>query len=241
MKLVTWTPLIFSRKGFPRDAEGKPFLPRNLFEEAITSAVIFYYIKKDKEIENKVKKYLLKNKLDLKEVSKDVKNIVLEKYPIMDNLDIPEVTYIDEKDIQERYIEIFDLKEWIDVNGFRTEVYTGTVEVEINSPYIEKLKAAAHSYAEALAKIEMSFLKDHPLVDIFYKPLLNDLKKWDIPLRLGLWTETSFKGDLLFFWRIKEVRERLLKELKVDIRPRYVLYIPREKVTTGWSELNRNL
>jgi hypothetical protein len=241
MKLVTWTPLIFSRKGFPRDAEGKPFLPRNLFEEAITSAVIFYYIKKDKEIENKVKKYLLKNKLDLKEVSKDVKNIVLEKYPIMDNLDIPEVTYIDEKDIQERYIEIFDLKEWIDVNGFRTEVYTGTVELEINSPYIEKLKAAAHSYAEALAKIEMSFLKDHPLVDIFYKPLLNDLKKWDIPLRLGLWTETSFKGDLLFFWRIKEVRERLLKELKVDIRPRYVLYIPREKVTTGWSELNRNL
>ena len=239
MKVLTWTPIIFSRKGFPRDPEGKPFVPRNFFEEAITSAVIFYYIKKDKEIENKVKAYLMKSGLDIKKVSKDIKNIVLEKYPIMDELDIPEITYIDPKGLQERYIEIFDLKEWIDVDGFKTETYTGVIDVEINSPYIDKLKAAAHSYAEALARIEMSFLKEHPLVDIFYKPLLNDLKKWDIPLRLGMWTETSFKGDLLFFWRIKEVREKLLKELKIDIRPRYVLYIPKEKATTGWSELTR--
>ncbi len=206
MKLITWTPIIFSRKGFPRDAEGRPFLPRNVFEEALTSAIIFYYTKKDKEIENKIKKYLLKTGLKLEEISQDVKNIVLDKYPILDNLEIPEITYIDEKDLKERYVEIFDLKEWIDIKGFRTEVYTGTIEIEINSPHLEKLKASAHSYAEALAKIEMGFLKEHPLVDIFYKPLLNDLKKWDIPLRLGLWTETKFKGDLLFFWRIKEVR-----------------------------------
>jgi len=241
MKLLTWTPIVFSRKGFPRDKEGKPFLPRNFFEEAIISAVIFYYIKKDKEIENKVKKYLMKENLNLKEISKDIKNIVLEKYPILDNLDIPEITYLKDGKIEERYIEVFDLKEWIDIKGFKTEVFIGSVELDIKSPHIEKLKAAAHSYAEALAKMEMGFLKEHYLVEKFYKPLLNELKKWEIPLRLGLWTETSFKGDLLFFWRIKEVREKLLKELKIDIRPRYVLYIPKEKATTGWAELTKKV
>ncbi len=237
MELLCWTPVVFSRNGFPRDEEGKPFLPGNVFKEAITSAVIFYYIKKDKEIENKVRKYLLKEGLNIKDVAKDVKNIVLEKYPVLDNLDIPERTYLPEKDIKQEYIEVFDLKEWIDVKGFKTEVFKGTLEVSIKSPYIEKLKAAAHSFAEALARMEHSLLKDHPLAKLFYEPLINDLKKWDIPLRIGLWTEVSFKGDLLFFWRIKEIREKLFKELKVDIRPRYVLYLPREKQTTGWTEL----
>jgi hypothetical protein len=52
-----------------------------------------------------------------------------------------------------------------------------------------------------------------------------------------MWTEVTFKGDLLFFWRIKEIREKLLKELNVDILPRYIIYIPKEKQTIGWVEL----
>jgi len=80
-------------------------------------------------------------------------------------------------------------------------------------------------------------LKEHPLSSRFYEPLINDIKKWQIPLRVGMWTEVSFKGDLLFFWRIKEVREKLIKQLKTDIRPRYVLYLPDEKQTTGWVEI----
>ena len=237
MELICWTPVVFNRHGFPRDEEGRPFFPRNLFTEALTSAVIFYYVKKDKEIENKVKKYLLSSDIKLEEVSDKVKEIVLSKYPVLDQLDIPEKTYLPEKDIQEKYIEVFDLKRWEDIKGFKTEVFKGIIPLEIKSPHLEKLKAAAHSYAEALAKIEHSFLKDHPLASIFYEPLINDLKKWEIPLRIGMWTEVSFKGDLLFFWRIKEVREKLLKELKVDIRPRYVLYLPKEKQTTGWAEI----
>ncbi len=237
MELICWTPVIFGRKGFPRDEERKPFLPKNVFTEAITSAVIFYYIKKDREIEHKVKKYLLKEGLNIKEVSKDVKEIVLSKYPVLDNLSIPERVYLPEKDIKEEYIEVFDLKDWIDVKGFKTEVFKGILNIDITSPYIQKIKAAAHSYAEALARMEHSLLKDHPLAKLFYEPLINEMKKWDIPLRLGMWTEVSFKGDLLFFWKIKEVREKLMKELKVDIRPRYVLYLPREKQTTGWTEL----
>jgi len=237
MEMLCWTPVVFSRKGFPRDEEGKPFLPRNVFTEAITSAVIFYYIKKDREIENRVKRYLLEEKLDIKTVADDIRDIVLKKYPVLENLSIPERVYLPEKDIREEYIEIFDLKEWIDVKGFKTEIFKGIVDIPIKSPYIEKLKAAAHSYAEALARIEHSFLKDHPLAKLFYEPLINDLKKWDVPLRVGLWTEVSFKGNLLFFWRIKEVREKIMKELNVDIRPRYVLYLPKEKQTTGWVEI----
>ena len=239
MQLIAWTPIIFSRKGFLRDEENRPYLPRNVFEEAITSAVIFYYIKKDKALEHKVKKYLTTKGLKLEEIAKDIKRMVLEKYPVMDQLEIPERVYLPEEKIRKEYVEIFDLKEKIDIGGFKTEVFKGTVDVEINSPHIEKLKAACHSYAEALARMEKDLLEDHPLAEIFYNELLNELKHWEIPLRLGMWTEVHFKGDLLFFWRIKEVRNFLIKELGIDIRPRYVLYLPKERATSGWSELKR--
>ena len=237
MEIISWTPVIYSRDGFLRDENGKPFLPKESFIEAITSAVIFYYTKKDKEIENKIKKYLLKDKLDINTVSKNVQEIVLSKHPVLDGLELPEKIYLPQKDIKKEYVEIFDLKEWIDIKGFKTEIFKGIIDFEITSPNLEKIKAAAHSYAEALARMEHSLLKDHPLAHQFYEPLINDLKKWEIPLRIGLWTEVEFKGNLLFFWKIKEVREKIMKDLKVDIRPRYVLYLPKEKQTTGWIEI----
>jgi hypothetical protein len=240
MQLICWTPVIYSKKGFKRDENNKPFLPGEVIKEAITSAVIFYYIKKDKEIENKVKKYLLKDELNLDEVSKDVKEIVLNKYPILDNLEIEDKIYLPEDEIKKEYIELFDLKKEQEVKRFQTETFKGIIDINIKSPHIEKIKVAAHSFAEALAKIEHSMLKDHPLGQNFYEALLNDIKTWEIPLRIGMWTKVSFKGNLLFFWRIKEVREKLLKELKIDIRPRYIIYIPKEKQTTGWIELKNS-
>jgi hypothetical protein len=237
MKLVAWTPILFSRNGFPRDGENRPFLPGNVIEEAITSAVIFHHLKKDKSLAAKVKKYLTTKGLKLDEIAKDIKRMVLERYPVMDELEIPERIYLPPEKVKAEYVEVFDLKEKVDVKGFKTEIFKGTLEVEIKSPYIEKLKAAAHSYAEALARIEKDLLEDHPLAELFYEELLNEIKRWEIPLRLGMWTEVHFKGDLLFFWKIKEVREFLIKELGIDIRPRYVLYLPKERVTTGWCEL----
>jgi hypothetical protein len=237
MEIISWTPTIYSRKGFLKDKNNKPYLPKETFIEAIESAVIFYFVKKDKEIEHKVKNYLLKEKLNLYTVSKKIKEIVLSKHPVLDNLELPEKVYLPKNDIKEEYVEIFDLKNWIDIKGFKTEIFKGIVNLEITSPHLDKIKAAAHSYTEALAKMEHSLLKDHPLAQLFYEPLISDLKKWEIPLRVGLWTETEFKGDLLFFWKIKEVREKIMKELKVDIKPRYVLYLPKEKQTTGWLEM----
>ncbi|NPB05809.1 MAG: hypothetical protein GXO08_05475 [Aquificae bacterium] len=237
MKLLTWTPIIFSRKGFPRDEEGKPFLPKNAFEEAITSAVIFHHLKKDKALAHRVKQYLTTSGLKLDEVAKTVKRMVLEKYPVMDELKLPERVYLPEDRIKEEFVEVFDLKEKVNVKGFRTEVFKGSVEVPIESPHLDKLKAAAHSFAEALARMEKDLLEDHPLALFFYEELLNELKRWEIPLRLGMWTEVHFKGDLLFFWKIKEVRDFIMKELGIDIRPRFVLYLPRERATSGWCEL----
>ncbi len=236
MELLTWTPVIFSRKGFPRDEAGRPFLPGNSIKEAITSAVIYYYIKKDKDIENRVKAYLLKKGLKPSEVIDRIKEIILDKYPVLNGLEIPERLDLSKGEVYETRAEVFNLKKWEDEESFKVEAFKGVVELPISSPYLEKLKAAGHSFCEALVRMEMGMLKDHPLVETFYKPLLNDMKKWEIPLRVGMWTEVKFKGHLLFFWRIKEVRNALMEELKVDIRPTKVIYLPRERCTTGWCE-----
>ncbi|NPA12367.1 MAG: hypothetical protein GXO45_00105 [Aquificae bacterium] len=236
MEMLTYSPVIYSKEGFPRD-NGKPYLPKETFLEAITSAVIFYYTKKDKEIENRIKKYLLSEGVRIEEVSETVKQIVLDKYPILDDLQLPEKVYLPQESIKQEYVEVFDLREWIDTDGFKTEAFFGSVDINIQSPHIEKLKAVCHSYVEALLRIEHSFLKEHYLAKLFYEPLMNEVKKWDMPLRIGMWTGVSFKGDLLFFWRIKEVREYLIKKLHIDIRPRYILYIPRRKETTGWVNI----
>jgi len=235
--LLNWTPFVFDRKGFPRDGEGRPFVPSNLIEGALKSAAVYYYIKKDREIENKVKNFLLKENLDPKTVVKEVRNIVFDKYPIFKNLKVQEKIYLNPEKIKQEYIEVFDLKEWIDIKGFKTEVYQDSLEVEVEIEDIDKVKAAAHSYAEGLAHMEKSMLKDHPLAEEFYAPLISEMKHWEIPLRIGMWTENHYRGTLLYFWRIKEVREKFLKEHKIDIRPRYILYLPKEKQTTGWSEL----
>ncbi|RTZ59041.1 MAG: hypothetical protein DSZ31_04600 [Gammaproteobacteria bacterium] len=108
MELITQTPLVFSRKGFPRDGEGKPYLPGDTLKEAITSAVIFHSIKKDKQLEQRVRNYLTSKGLKLKEIAKDVKKFVLEKYPILDSLQIPEKVYLPAEKITRERIEILD-------------------------------------------------------------------------------------------------------------------------------------
>ncbi|HIP86122.1 MAG TPA: hypothetical protein EYH48_05475 [Aquifex aeolicus] len=239
MELITQTPLVFSRKGFPRDGEGKPYLPGETLKEALTSAVIFHSIKKDKQLESKVRNYLTSKGLKLTEIAEDVKRFVCEKYPLLNNLQIPKKVYLPAEKLTRERIKILDLKRKEDVGHFETEVFRGSLEIEIAFPSWERLKSACHSFAEALAHIERNFLREHPLGERFYEELLNDIKHWEIPLRLGLWTEVHFKGDLLFFWKIKEVRKFLIKELGIDIRPRYVLYLPKENVTVGWAELRK--
>ena len=238
MKLLVWTPFVYNKKGFLRDNEGNPYIPGKLIKTAIADAMVYYYTKKDKEIENLIKTYLLKLKtFNFEEVAKEVRKKVYEKYSYLQNIRIPEKIYLPEKEIYKETIEVFDLEKWMDVEDFKTEVFKGVIEIESNLPEPEKIKSACHSFCEALLKMEMSMLKEHPLVETFYQPYLNKIKTWQLPLRLGWWTKETRKARLLFFWRIKEVRESILKKFKIDIQIRYIFFSPREHASVGWGEI----
>jgi len=55
-------------------------------------------------------------------------------------------------------------------------------------------------------------------------------------LRLGYWTDDPYRGKLLAFWRVPEVRRALRQHLgrAADPRPRTVLYAPGVRRTLGW-------
>jgi len=232
--LIFWSGTSFEKEGFLEDENGK-FLPRNAILEALESAVVFYYIKKDKELENLVKKYLL-NKPKLKEISKEVKKRVFEKYPILEGIEIPEKIYLQNENISNELVKVFDLEKKDFVKSFRMDVYKGVLEdVKIKS--IEKIKNACLAYSRALAEYEHKALKDTEFEDLIVVIQNNIANEWEIPIRVGHWTNTPYKRDLLFFWRVKEVRDYLLKHLHIDIRPKDVLYLPRTNEFLGWGEI----
>jgi len=233
--LAFYYPVAFKKDGFLEDENGK-FIPKNAIIEAFESATIFYYIKKDKELENLVKKYLLSSK-NIKEVSKEVKKRVFDKYDVLSSLEITDKLYV--KCIYNELVKVFDLEKKDFVDSFRMQVFKGVIEdAKIKSDKLEKLKTITHSYARALAEYEHKELKGTFLEEKITTIQNQIANEWNIPLRVGFWTLTPFKGDLLFFWRVKEVRDYLLKELKVDIRPKNVLYIPRTEEFLGWGDFS---
>ncbi|NPA11343.1 MAG: hypothetical protein GXO62_03790 [Epsilonproteobacteria bacterium] len=237
--LIFWTYTAFDKKGFLEDEKGK-FLPKNAITEALESAVVFYYIKKDKELENSVKSYLLK-KPKLKEISKEIKKRVFEKYPLLDGIEIDEKIYLQKENISIQEVKAFDFEKKEFTKSFKTEMYKGVVQnINISSPHLQKLSTAAKSYARALAEYEHKELKHTKLENIITDIQNSIANEWELPLRIGYWSDTPYKGDLLFFWRIKEVREYLLKELNIDIRPKDVLYLPKTNELLGWGEIKEN-
>ena len=234
--LIFWSPTSAEREEFLEDENGK-FLQRNEILEALESAVVFYYIKKDKELERIVRKYLME-KPKLKEISKEVKKRVFEKYPILDGIEIPEKIYLPKENIRKELVKVFDLEKKEFVKSFYLETFKGVLEdIEIKSVNMEKIKNAAKAYARSLLEYEHKALKDTEFEELIAEYQNQVANEWEIPLRVGRWTNTPYKGDLLFFWRIKEVREYLLKNLHIDIRPKDVLYLPRTNEFLGWAEI----
>ncbi len=234
--LIFWSPTSAERGEFLEDENGK-FLQRNEILEALESAVVFYYIKKDKELERVIRKYLME-KPKLKEISKEVKKRVFEKYPILDGIEIPEKIYLPKEYINKELVKVFDLDRKEFVKSFYVETFKGVLEdIEIKSNNMEKIKNAAKAYARSLLEYEHKALKDTKFEDLIAEYQNSVANEWEIPLRVGRWTNTPYKGDLLFFWRIKEVREYLLKNLNIDIRPKDVLYLPRTNEFLGWTEI----
>ncbi|WP_457563922.1 hypothetical protein [Caminibacter pacificus] len=234
--LIFWSGTSFEKNGFLEDENGK-FIPRNAILEALESAVVFYYIKKDKELERLVTKYLME-KPKLKEISKEVKKRVFEKYPVLDGIEIPEKIYLPEENISNELVKVFDLEKKEFTKSFHMDVFKGVLEdVKIKSQNLEKIKNACKSYARALAEYEHKALKETEFEDLMVEIQNNIANEWEIPIRVGHWTNTPYKGDLLFFWRVKEVRDYLLKHLHIDIRPKDVLYLPRTNEFLGWGEI----
>ncbi|WP_457562492.1 hypothetical protein [Caminibacter pacificus] len=234
--LIFWSGTSFEKNGFLEDENGK-FIPRNAILEALESAVVFYYIKKDKELERLVTKYLME-KPKLKEISKEVKKRIFEKYPVLDGIEIPEKIYLPEENISNELVKVFDLEKKEFTKSFHMDVFKGVLEdVKIKSQNLEKIKNACKSYARALAEYEHKALKETEFEDLMVEIQNNIANEWEIPIRVGHWTNTPYKGDLLFFWRVKEVRDYLLKHLHIDIRPKDVLYLPRTNEFLGWGEI----
>ncbi len=241
MRLITWSKILARRGRFPRDDEGRPYVPGFYLADALKDAVVFYFVKKDRSLESRVRRYLTKENLDIGEVANRVYDIVFERYPVLGEVKVPDRIYPDPDGIRTVTVEIFDLRKGYDVDDFRSESFSGVLEIDLNVPdgAMEKIRYAGRSFTEALIKMEMGMLEDHPLVEEFYQPLINEIREWEIPLRLGKWTTAPHGGRLLFFWRIKEVRERIKRDYGIDIRPVKVLYLPRDRATAGWSELRR--
>ena len=233
MEIWTHTPLLYSRKGFPRK-DGKPFLPGNEITQALSSAIVYYYIRKDKDIERQIKRLLLQGTQNIDNIIEKIKSVVFEKY--FNPPYIPDIPLTDGK-LFYAYVDIFDTKKWDVIDYFKIEAFSGILHVPFDTTEIKRIKPAALSFATALLKMEIKLLEDYPVVENFHVPLLNEIKNWSIPLRIGYWTENKYEKNLLYFWRIKDVRESLLREYKIDIIPHRFLILPREQATPGWSEI----
>jgi len=230
---------ILPQKGeFLRDEQG-PYIQRNEILEAIESALVFYLIKKDKALEAKVKKLILATdtRPKLKALAKEIKKEVFAKYPYTEDLEIPQKIYLNADEIHKVAVERFDVKKREFTERFESEAFKGVVEdFAIQSPHLQKIKTALLSFARGLAEYEHDELKG-TILEPYIAELQNLIaNEWENTLRIGEWTTTPYKGDLLFFWRIKEVREKLLKEFHLDIRPKDILFIPKYKEFAGWCE-----
>ncbi len=235
MPIYTYTTLLARKEGFPRDETGTPYLPGQVLHEAIEAAAIFYFIKKDKALEHQVRRYLMGTDIRVDEIAQQVRQRVYDRYPWLKEIQLPERMPLTEGTIERTYVEVWDLRQWDIVDDFVTEGFKGVIPVQFEAPWGQKLCYAFQSYAEALARMEKEMLKDHPLATEFYPQLINDLRQEGCPARLGYWTDTPYGGHLLFFWRIPEIRKHILKQLKVDIRPTQIIFLPREMATAGWA------
>ena len=231
--LLAWNAIVAKNEEFLRDEKGA-FIPSNEIQEAIESALVFYHIKKDKTLETLVKRIILNvdSKPKLKTLAKEIKKEVFTRHPY--HLEIPAKIYLPDDGLQKIALERFDFKKKEFVERTTKEIFKGTIELSI--PQMEEIKVALTSYARGLAQYEHEELKGTILEEYIISLQNSIANEWEMTLRIGAWTKTPYKGDLLFFWRIKEVRQKLLREFKHDIRPKNIYFIPKFKEFVGWCE-----
>ncbi|NPA50519.1 MAG: hypothetical protein GXO02_02700 [Epsilonproteobacteria bacterium] len=236
--LIAHCGITFENFDFLED-ENDFFMPKNEVVEAIESALLFYFTKRDRKFQNFLKRSIfgIKKKSDLKELAKVMREELFRRYEI--EIDAPKKIYLEKDNIERVEVRRFEYDKGDFSASFSAKIYKGVIkDIKITSKYLdqEKIKLAFLGYSQALANYEHKRLKGS-ILEKYIANLQNTIaNEWESALRVGAWTKSPSKGDLLFFWRIKEVREYLLREFGFDILPRDTFFVPKYKEFLGWCE-----
>ncbi|MRJ05943.1 MAG: hypothetical protein C6I01_00260 [Epsilonproteobacteria bacterium] len=236
--LICWYPVSVSRKGIPSDHRGR-YLPGKLVGDYLERAVTYYYLKKDKNLQNRFKKEVLKRgveKID-SQLYWWLKKEVALNYPVLEGSKIPEKIYIDCHRVSKELIKFFNGEEKGFIRREWREVFSGVVEESgIQFPDWEKIKIPVQSYSRALGEYLHKLVKKTQLEGVVAEVQNQIANNWEISLLLGEWTTPTPNPLFLHLWSIKELREKLQKE-NPHFFPKILFYIPRLNLLTGWSQL----
>ncbi len=231
--LLLWSPLL------PSLRKREKYLYGSELRKFFKTAFIFYSLKKDTKLRNEIRHYILTHKrTSLTQFLRFIQEKTLtDKRELLEDISIPERVALDDKGFRKRDLFIYDLKH--NKLSFFGKVYTyeGIVELPFKTSHYERVKAASHSYIEALIHAEYTLARGKGKIEDFYLELSSSVKAWDIPLRIGVWSQNPVSSRLFWFWADKEVRERVRKLYKIELRPYKLFYIPLENKTLGWSEV----
>jgi hypothetical protein len=236
--LIAWTTLIADTdKGFPKE-EGQALLPGSLLREAIENAWVFYWVKKDKSLQNRALRHLenLQGEEAFVQAAEAVRSMVFDLHPL-EGLEIPDKTPLPPEGLRRRHIEVFDLEEKKVSREFEALSFRGTVPaLRIVSPQWEKIRTALTSFARSLAEYEHKHLVGTYLEESCAAIQNSIANEWESALRLGAWSNAPHGGGLFFFWRFPELRRRLMKRHRLDLLPTELYIISGDREMLSWCE-----
>ncbi len=223
LRFITHTPVILSTFG------------PEAVREAFYAAHVFYYLKKDKSVERAVRGYLRGQDVRLDNLVERMRALVDRTHPFRMNITL------EKDDLEAKSTEVVPLSLDGFDDPFQSTVFVGeallNVETDIS---LARMKALGLSYTESMLDAERRIFRElfYPELEELYVTLLGEIKtRWDIPMRMGMFNRNRLGGNLLFFWRIKEVREHIRRRLRFDIQPREILYLPEYRTIPGLVEL----
>ena len=183
-------------------------------------------------MEKRVKKAILsaKSKDEVFEVALSLKNEFSQKLDI----EIEDKIYLNGGNISKKEILVIDLDSKEVKESFQAQTFIGQIDIEIKN--IFSFKAALTSYARAVGEFIHHHLKESPFEESITQIQNQIANEWNIALLIGNWHKNSKKDELFFFWRIKEVRDKLIKDFNLDIKPNFVYYSKKDKSFTNWCE-----
>ncbi len=246
-QLWCWTPVLPYKRTFPRSHHHIPSLPGGFIDAALKTAVRFYMLQKDKalqrialkifaEVERQHTVFRLPLLLrTLRAIQQQIDNALFGKQCFMP---LEQPVLLNPRKVRRRTIAVFDVRQGMLLDEFQSETYQDILHCSISLPTSSHLlKAATHSYSEALAHYEFATFKSEPFIQQFYAELLNDLKQWELPLRIGQWTTARHHYAFLMLWKIKALRDKVLHQWKLPIQPRTLFYLPKQRQSVGWCEI----